>query len=141
MKDISSKRISLRRASGTARLHCSLESLEALETGKLPKEGDPFETARAAAMIAAKRTPELLPHCHPIPIEAFKIDFRICRVSKEENYIEIEAMALCHARTGIEMEVLHALSTAALVLYDFLKALKDQSLSISGIRLLSKEKS
>ena len=135
MKDISAKALSTRKARASARLYCSLSSLEALEAGRLPKKAEPFETARAAAMIAAKRTPEVIPHCHPIPIEAFEIDFKIC---KDENCVALEAWALCQARTGIEMEVLHALSIAALVLYDFLKALKDPSLSIGEIRLLEK---
>ena len=88
LKDVSAKAISTRKARASARLYCSLESLKALEAGLLPKKADPFETARAAAMIAAKRTPEAIPHCHPIPIEAFEIDFKIC---KEENCVAMEA--------------------------------------------------
>jgi len=133
LKDITEKQITARTAHATGSVRVSPTTLQRIREGNLPK-GEPFGFARAAGFLAAKRTDDLLPHCHPIPLEALTIDF-VC--SDESSSIRIDARAKTHARTGLEMEVLTAVSVAALTLYDLLKPV-DSSLVIEGIRLLEK---
>ncbi len=141
MRDISLKPIVFRSARASARLYCSMETLKKIERNELPKEGSPFDIARAAVFLGTKKTSELIPHCHPIPIEGLEIQFTThIDEGSDVAYLSVDVRAHCHARTGIEMEVLHGASLAVLVLYDLLKPLKDQSLYIGEIRLLEKHK-
>ncbi len=137
MRDISTKPISLRTARAIASLYCSRETYAKIKEDKLPKGPAAFETAKAAAFLGAKKTPQLIPHCHPIAIESLEVNFSTHQEA-ELFWVEIEGKACCHGRTGIEMEALTAVFVAALVLYDLLKPLKDPQLHIGNVRLLEK---
>ena len=134
MNDISGKVISLRTARGAGFVYCSEATLDRIRAGELPK-GNFFDTARAAGLLAAKQTQHLLPHCHPVPIDGFQLDFEL--QSGERPGIQITAEARSVSRTGIEMEVLTAISVTALCMYDMLKPV-DAQLEIGGVRLLAK---
>jgi cyclic pyranopterin phosphate synthase len=105
--------------------------LEAIRDGQTPK-GNVFATAHLAGVMAAKRTAELIPLCHPLPLDGVLIQF-----DQEDEHIRITATATTHARTGVEMEALTAASVAALTLYDMLKAVS-HDMVIENIRLLEK---
>lgn len=145
MNDISEKPISLRTARAEAFLYCTPATLDRVRAGDLPK-GNFFDTARAAGLLAAKQTQHLLPHCHPVPIDGFRLDFEIEAAAKTETPtatsqartgVRILGEGRSVSRTGIEMEVLTAVSVAALTMYDMLKPV-DKNLEIGGIRLLTK---
>lgn len=131
MIDITGKATSLRTARASGKVLCDEATLTALRADKLPK-GDPFGTARAAGFLAAKQTAALIPHCHPISIDGLRLDFQTL-----DYGILIEGEARTIGRTGIEMEILTAVSVAALTLYDLFKPLKGE-LSITDIRLEKK---
>ncbi len=101
---------------------------------KLPKnpKGDPLEVARFAGIQAAKKTSELIPMCHPLPISHIDVDMKI-----ESRGVRIEALVTTNAATGVEMEALTAVTVAALTVYDMTKAL-DKSIEISDVYLLMK---
>jgi cyclic pyranopterin phosphate synthase len=107
--------------------------LRLLRQGKTPK-GDVLATARIAGIQAAKQTSNLIPLCHPLPLDAVSIDLIL-----RSNSIRISAEVRVHARTGVEMEALTAVSVTALTLYDMLKAV-DRRMVIQNIHLISKEK-
>jgi molybdenum cofactor biosynthesis protein MoaC len=132
MIDITHKFKTLRYAKAQAILRFPDFLYEKIITNDLPKK-DPLIFAKAAGMLGVKKTPELIPHCHPIPIEYFNIDFEL-----NKNYVLILAEAKTIARTGIEMEVLTAVSITALTLYDLLKPLTKE-LEITDIKLIHKE--
>jgi molybdenum cofactor biosynthesis protein MoaC len=139
MRDITAKTETLRTATASATVHCSRGSMAVIGAGGLPK-GDPFATARAAALLAAKQTSGLIPHCHPVGIDALDIGFASELADTEEGQrgmITVQAAVKSIGRTGVEMEALSAVRVAALVLYDQLKCV-DDSLEITGIRLLAK---
>lgn len=129
MVDISEKSSTVRTARAHAFVRMSAEVLAALP--KNPK-GDPLEVARIAAIQAAKRTWELIPLCHQIPISKVDIDFGI-----ETDGIRVLSYVTCTAGTGVEMEALTAASVAALTIYDMTKAL-DKGIEITNLHLLSK---
>lgn len=133
MVDVSAKPISRRkaRASGTIRLRP--ETLELIKSHQVQK-GDVLATARTAAIAGAKRTSELVPLCHNIPIDAIDVRFDL-----RTDGIDITAEARCEAKTGIEMEALTAVAVAALTIYDMCKAV-DKTMVIGDIRLLEKTK-
>jgi len=133
MVDVSAKPISRRkaRASGTIRLRP--ETLELIKSHQVQK-GDVLATARTAAIAGAKRTSELVPLCHNIPIDAIDVRFDV-----RTDGIDITAEARCEAKTGIEMEALTAVAVAALTIYDMCKAV-DKTMIIGDIRLLEKTK-
>lgn len=139
MKDITSKQITLRTAHAVGKVLCSKEAIHLIRTNSLPK-GDLFNIAKAAAMLAAKNTSNLIPHCHPVAIEA--MDFQFETFDSENGLgqggvkISIEAKSI--GRTGIEMEVLTAVSIAALTIYDLLKPV-DKELRITDITLTDKK--
>jgi len=133
MVDVGGKEIVFRRAIASGKLLCRLETIELLRQQALPK-GDVLGVARIAGIQAAKRTADLIPLCHQLPLHQVKIEFHIL-----DDAIEIEATAETEARTGVEMEALTAVSVAALTLYDMCKAV-DKTMSISEIRLLEKVK-
>ena len=131
MVDVSAKDDSVREAVAEGRISMSAEALEAIKGG-LVKKGDVLATARIAGIMAAKKTSELIPLCHPLPLSSVAIDFDI-----EERGIRATATARCTGKTGVEMEALTAASTALLTIYDMAKAI-DKSMVIDGVRLLSK---
>jgi len=131
MNDITSKQITLRTAFAEGFVHCTPATIELIKNKQIPK-GDIIEFARAAGFFAAKKTDQLLPHCHPVTIDGMSMSFDIL-----EDAIKISAEAKSIGRTGIEMEVLTGISVAALTIYDMLKPV-DKQLEISGIKLLDK---
>ena len=147
MRDISHKQITLRTARAVAIIFCSDQSIELIKSNALPK-GNLFDVARAAGFLGAKLTPQLLPHCHPVTIDA--MDFTFNFINRElhtelftddilnRTGIVIQGEAKSIGRTGIEMETLTAVSVAALEIYDMLKPV-DTKLEIGNIRLLEKK--
>lgn len=128
MVDTSSKLPTTRHAVASARVLMSKETLSAVVEHRTPK-GDPLEAARLAGIMAAKRTAELIPLCHPLPLTHVDVQARL------ENYgIYLESEVSTNAQTGVEMEALTAVSVAALTIYDMCKAL-DKGIVISDIRL------
>ncbi len=131
MVDTTAKVITARRAVASARVLMSTETLAAVREHQTPK-GDPLEAARLAGIMAAKRTAELIPLCHPLPLTLVDV-----RAQIEESGIYLEAEVSTNAQTGVEMEALTAVSIAALTIYDMCKAL-DKAITITDIRLESK---
>jgi len=134
MRDITGKQITLRTASAVAVIYCTAGTISLIKNKELPK-GNLFDVARAAAFLGAKLTPQLLPHCHPVTIDGMEISFTINDTDRMGITIQGEAKSI--GRTGIEMEILTAVSVAALEIYDMLKPV-DTTLEISGIKLLQK---
>ena len=132
MVDVGDKPNSRRRAIARAQIHMSLETLQALSQGNTPK-GDVLAVARVAGIQAAKNTAELIPLCHPLPLAAAAVDFKI-----EEDHIGIESIVETVGQTGVEMEALTACSVAALTIYDMCKSL-DRSMVIGSVALWEKE--
>ena len=120
-----------RRAVASARVLMSAETLAAVSARRTPK-GDPLETARLAGIMAAKRTADLIPLCHPLPLTQIDVQARI-----EDSGVYLEAEVSTNAQTGVEMEALTAVSIAALTIYDMCKAL-DKGITITDVRLESK---
>jgi cyclic pyranopterin phosphate synthase len=131
MVDVSDKPATAREARASARVIVSAETIEAIKSGTNPK-GDPLEIARIAGIQAAKRTSELIPLCHQLPLSGVDIQIQIV-----DGTIEIEAKARTVSQTGVEMEALTAVSVAALTIYDMLKAVQ-KDIAITDIRLESK---
>jgi cyclic pyranopterin monophosphate synthase len=131
MVDVGSKPLSQRRARAVARVGMAPATIRSLR--ELPK-GDALTTARLAGIMAAKRTADLIPLCHPLPLT--HVDVRL-EVGDEE--VVIEATAATTAQTGVEMEALVAASVAALTLYDMAKAV-DKGIVVRDVRLLEKTK-
>lgn len=129
MVDVSAKVPTKRMAKAHAFVKLSKAVLKALPDN--PK-GDPLETAKLAGIMAAKRTSELIPMCHPLPLSHVRVDARI-----EKGGVRIEASATTTGPTGVEMEALTAASVAALTVYDMTKAL-DKSIEITDLYLLEK---
>jgi cyclic pyranopterin phosphate synthase len=133
MVDISPKQVTVREAIATGVVQMQPEVLRLIVTGQIPK-GDVLVTARLAGIMAAKRTSEIIPLCHPLPLTSVKIDF----TSDEANgTIAIAARVKVEAKTGVEMEALTAVSVAALTIYDMCKAV-DKGMRISDICLQKK---
>jgi len=133
MVDVGEKPAQRREAVAEGWLHCQEATLQALSNQALPK-GDVLAVARVAGIQAAKRTQELIPLCHQIPLESVRIDFQ-----PASDRIRIEARVRTTAKTGVEMEALTAVGIAALTLFDMMKAV-DKSMHIEGIQVLSKVK-
>ena len=131
MVDTGSKPLTTRKATASARVLMSRETLTAIRDHTTPK-GDPLEAARLAGIMAAKRTAELIPLCHPLPLTHIDVQAKI-----EDFGIQLESTASTNAQTGVEMEALVAVSLAALTVYDMCKAL-DKGITISDVRLESK---
>ncbi|MBI4481447.1 MAG: cyclic pyranopterin monophosphate synthase MoaC [Acidobacteria bacterium] len=131
MVDVSAKPDTARTAVAKGFVSMSREALAAIRSQATPK-GDPLETARVAGILAAKRTPELIPLCHPLLLSHVDVDLKL-----KSKGIEITSRVTTTGPTGVEMEALTAASVAALTLYDMVKAL-DKSMVISGIRLMEK---
>jgi cyclic pyranopterin monophosphate synthase len=133
MVDVSGKDTTEREASAEAVIVLSAEAFDAITAGEAPK-GDVFAAARIAGIMAAKKTPELIPLCHAIPLSKAEIAFELV---PDRNAVRITATAKTVARTGVEMEALTAVSVAALTIYDMTKGI-DKAGVIEGIRLLAK---
>jgi cyclic pyranopterin monophosphate synthase len=131
MVDVSAKAETAREAVAEGRITMSAEALEAVRAGNI-KKGDVLGTARIAGIMAAKKTSELIPLCHPLMLSKIAIAFEF-----EDHGIRAEARVRLNGPTGVEMEALTAVSVALLTLYDMAKAL-DKSMVMSDIRLLSK---
>jgi molybdenum cofactor biosynthesis protein MoaC len=132
MKNIISKTSMLRKAIATAIVHLSdPEAMDAVLNKKVPK-GDVFEFSRAAGLLAIKKTPDLIPDCHPIPVEYAAITYRTEKLS---IYISVEVHTIY--KTGVEVEAMHGASVVALTIYDMLKPL-DKGIEIASIRLEKK---
>jgi cyclic pyranopterin phosphate synthase len=131
MVDTSEKAMTTRHAVATARVLMAKETVEAVREHRTPK-GDPLEAARLAGIMAAKRTAELIPLCHPLPLTHVDVQARI-----ESDGIYLESSVSTNAQTGVEMEALTAVSVAGLTIYDMCKAL-DKAIMITDIRLESK---
>ena len=131
MVDTSAKGVTARRAVASARVLMSPETVAAVRAHRTPK-GDPLETARLAGIMAAKRTAELIPLCHPLPLTHIAV-----RAELEETGVAIEAEAATQAQTGVEMEALTAAAIAALTIYDMCKAV-DRAMTITDVRLEKK---
>ena len=131
MVDVSDKPVTSREAIARGRIHIAPAALRLARAGRLPK-GGLVEVARLAGVMAAKRTAEAIPLCHPLPLTHVDVEIRPRR-----DGFEIEARVRTDARTGAEMEALHAVAVAALTVYDMVKA-ADKAMTISDIRLVRK---
>ena len=131
MVDVSDKTVTDREAVARGHVAMSGAALRAVKGATL-KKGDALQAARIAGIMAAKRTAELIPLCHPLPLSHADVTLTPAR-----GGYDIEARVRTNARTGVEMEALTAVSVAALTLYDMVKAV-DKAMVISGIRLVSK---
>ncbi len=131
MADTSEKIITKRVAMATGRIYLKARTLKSIKENKIPK-GDVLSCAKIAGIMAAKKTHELIPLCHPLEITNVKIDFKI-----KKNYIDIFCEVSCLGRTGVEMEALTASAISALTIYDMCKPL-DKDMVMSDIRLLKK---
>ena len=131
MVDISKKPSTLREAVARGSVHMKPETLHLIKKGKVPK-GDVLSVARIAGIMAAKKTSELIPLCHPLDITSVTIDF-----SFDRDRLDIEAHVKVVSQTGVEMEALTAVSIAALTIYDMCKAV-DKEMVISGVMLMEK---
>ena len=131
MVDVGGKPVSRRRAVARARVHMAPETAGQLRD--LPK-GDALATAQLAGIMAAKRTSELVPLCHPLPLTYVDV-----RLQVAERTVDIEASAETTAQTGVEMEALVAATIAALTVYDMAKAV-DKDMEIGDVRLVEKTK-
>lgn len=135
MVDVSAKPVQLREAIAAGEIFLQQGTIDLIERNEIAK-GNVFATARLAGIMAAKRTGDLIPLCHPLPITHCEVRFEI---SASRDRVLITASAKISAQTGIEMEALTAVSLAALTIYDMCKAV-DKQMSIGNIRLLSKTK-
>ena len=131
MVDVSEKDVTTRTATAEGTVAMSPAALEAVLAGQA-KKGDVLATARIAGIMAAKRTHELIPLCHPLALAKVVVD-----IEPTDDGIRIEATVRNSGRTGVEMEALTAVSVACLTVYDMAKAL-DRQMDIGGIRLLAK---
>ena len=131
MIDVGAKPVSLRTARASGRIIAQPETIRRIRANELEK-GDAIATARLAGIMAAKRTSDVIPLCHPLPLDSVTVTLGF-----EEQAVTIEAIVRATARTGVEMEALLAVSAAALSIYDMCKSI-DQGMSIERVRLEEK---
>ena len=131
MVDVSAKPATVREAIAEGRITMSAAALSAILEGTA-KKGDVLATARIAGIMAAKKTSDLIPLCHPLALSKVAVDFAF-----EVNAIRVTALARLTGQTGVEMEAMTAATVALLTIYDMAKAV-DRAMVISGVRLLSK---
>ena len=131
MVDVTLKEITFRQAEAEGRVRMNPETVELIRTGGAPK-GDVLAVAQVAGIMAAKRTHELIPMCHPLRLTAVDISFTL-----EETAVHIRSQVKCRGETGVEMEALTAASAAALTIYDMCKAVQ-RDMEIGPIRLCRK---
>jgi cyclic pyranopterin monophosphate synthase len=132
MVDVSEKSITVRRAVAAGTVHTTPQVVALLQRDALPK-GDALAVARLAGIMGAKRTPDLVPLCHPIALHGVSVELTV-----RESTVDIEATVKTADRTGVEMEALTAVAAAGLALIDMVKAV-DPAASIDGVRVLLKE--
>jgi cyclic pyranopterin phosphate synthase len=133
MVDVGAKPPTRREATARGAVYMKKETLRLISDKKIAK-GNVFDTARLAGIMAAKRTFELIPLCHPLNLSSVSVDFDI---DKKKNKVDIEAKVKCTGQTGVEMEALAAVSVAALTIYDMCKAV-DKAMVLSDIMLIEK---
>ena len=131
MVDVGGKAVTRREAVARGTITIAPDALALIRSGRIAK-GDPLRTARLAGIMAAKRTADLIPLCHPLPLSHVDVDL----LARDDGY-EIEAVARTTAQTGVEMEALTAVAVAALTVYDMVKAV-DKTMVIGEIRLMRK---
>jgi len=131
MIDVGGKPVSLRTARASSRLTAQPETIRRIRAGTLEK-GDAVATARLAGIMAAKRTSDVIPLCHPLPLDSVDVE-----IGFADDAVTIEAVVRATARTGVEMEALLAVSAAALAIYDMCKSI-DQGMTIAQIHLEEK---
>jgi cyclic pyranopterin phosphate synthase len=131
MVDVSAKAPTVREAAASGRIRMSREAIRQIRTGAVAK-GDPLQTARLAGIMAAKRTAELIPLCHPLPLSHIDVT-----VTPLRDGYTIAARVRTTAQTGVEMEALTAVAVAALTIYDMVKAV-DKAMVIGDIRVVEK---
>jgi cyclic pyranopterin monophosphate synthase len=133
MVDVGDKAISAREAMARGEVKMKAATLRTIVSGGT-KKGDVLAVARVAGILAAKRTHELIPLCHPLPIQSIALEIE---PNKARSTIEVEARVRVEAKTGVEMEALTAVAVACLTIYDMVKAI-DRGMTIGGIRLIRK---
>jgi len=133
MIDVSSKKETQRLATARARININKDTLTMVRKNKIPK-GDVLAVAQAAGILAAKRTPGLIPLCHPLLLSSISVDFSL---PVRNSYIDITATVKGKGQTGFEMEALTAAAIAALTIYDMCKMF-DRGMTITGLRLVKK---
>lgn len=131
MVDVTDKPATHRSATAAGTVRMSRATAEAIRTGGVPK-GDVLAVAQVAGIMAAKRTSELVPMCHPLALTGVDLRFAL-----RDDAVDVEATVRCLGETGVEMEAFHAVTVAALTIYDMCKALQ-KDMEITGVRLLSK---
>ena len=131
MVDVSAKDVSVRTATAAGRVVVSAEVVRLLRDDALPK-GDALAVARIAGIMAAKRTPDLVPLCHPIAIHGVDVDLQV-----DDTGVEIRALVRTADRTGVEMEALTSVTVAALALIDMVKAVDPEAV-VTDVRVLTK---
>lgn len=133
MVDVGEKAPTRRKAVATGRVLVNAQTYELIRTGGM-KKGDVLTVAQIAGVMGAKRTPDIIPMCHPILMDGINLELRLV---EEDLAVEITATVSCDGRTGVEMEALTAVSVAALTVYDMCKAVQ-KDMVISDIKLLAK---
>ena len=133
MVDVGEKPVTTRTAVAAARVLVNEHTFELIKTGGM-KKGDVLTVAQVAGVMGAKRTPDLIPMCHPILIDGINLELHL---DEGRQSVEIRATVSCDGRTGVEMEALTAVSTAALTVYDMCKAVQ-RDIVITDLRLLQK---
>jgi cyclic pyranopterin monophosphate synthase len=133
MVDVSAKDVTVRQATARGRISMSAETLRMITEGRA-KKGDVLAAARIAGIMAAKKTHELIPLCHPLAISSVSVDFT---PDAAANAIEVSATVKVEGKTGVEMEALTAVSVACLTIYDMCKS-ADRAMRIGDIRLTEK---
>jgi cyclic pyranopterin phosphate synthase len=135
MVDVGGKPVTVREAVAQGEVRMRVETLRLIAAGNVPK-GDVLAVARVAGIMAAKRTHEMIPLCHPLPLTFAGVELDL-REEDDVGVVTIEASARTSAQTGVEMEALTAVSVAALTVYDMCKAV-DRAMRISNVRLIRK---
>jgi cyclic pyranopterin phosphate synthase len=139
MVDVGQKAVTRREAIAEGFITLQPETLKAIADEAVPK-GEVLNTARVAGILAAKRCGELIPLCHPLPVESVEVDFDLPELEPVDGQpvrLRIKGVARLSGKTGVEMEALTAVSVAALTVYDMCKAI-DKTMVIDGIRLIKK---
>ena len=133
MVDVGEKPVTVRTAVAAGRVLVNRDTFELIRSGGM-KKGDVLTVAQVAGVMGAKRTPDVIPMAHPIPLDGIDLELSL---DEERLSVEIKAVISCGGRTGVEMEALTAVSTAALTVYDMCKAVQ-KDMVISDVRLVSK---
>ncbi|MEM7635483.1 MAG: cyclic pyranopterin monophosphate synthase MoaC [Pseudomonadota bacterium] len=134
MVDVSEKQVTTRIAVAAGRVSMLAETVQLIKSG-MAKKGDVIATARIAGIMAAKRTHELVPLCHPLAISKITVDLDI---NEPDNAVDVTATVKVEGKTGVEMEALTAVSVTCLTVYDMVKAV-DRGITISDIKLIEKQ--